>query len=151
MNIESKLSGHWTDEELIEHLYGVGPDPRHLEDCRQCRERLSAMLAARRVVERQEPASKQVPFDLLASQRRSIYARIGQMRRWQPGVGLRRWAATGAMIALLGGGAFLYEQNQREKAVEKRLTDAQLAQEVSRMAQDSEPLPTAPLQQLFEE
>ncbi len=32
MNIESNLSGHWTDEQLIEHLYGIGPAGKHIEE-----------------------------------------------------------------------------------------------------------------------
>ena len=43
MNIESKLSGHWTDDQLIAHLYGVGPDDGHLHDCRDCQSRLSVI------------------------------------------------------------------------------------------------------------
>ncbi len=151
MNIESNLSGHWTDEQLIEYLYGIGPDGNHVDECGICRERLSTISAARRAIEAESSPLDQVPFDLLAAQRRSIYSRIAQISAWRLGLQVRRWAAAGAMLALLGGGALLYEQNQHRQMVQNKESDAQLAQEVSRMAQDSEPLPTAPLQQLFDE
>jgi anti-sigma factor RsiW len=151
MSIESSLSGHWTDEQLIEHLYGIGPDGKHIEQCSDCRERLSRMVAARRAIEAEASPLEQVPFELLTRQRRSIYARIAQIPSWRLGVQVRRWAAAAAMIALLGGGAFLYEQNQRQHALQNKVTDAQLAQEVSQIAGDSEPSPTAPLQELFVE
>jgi predicted anti-sigma-YlaC factor YlaD len=151
MNIESKLSGHWTDEQLIEHLYGVGSDNQHIEHCSDCRARLSKMQAARGTIEARAAASEEVPFDLLAAQRRKIYARVGQIARGQLSLQIRRWAAAAAMVVLLGGGAFFYEQNEHQRAAESKMTDAQLAQEVSRMAQDSEPSPTAPLQALFDE
>ncbi len=151
MNIESKLSGHWTDEQLIEHLYGIGPEGNHVEECGDCRERLSRMVAARRAIEAECAPLEQVPFDLLAAQRRSIYARLAQRPAARLGLRMRQWAAAAAMIALLGGGAFLYEQNQRQQALQNKVTDAQLAQEVSAIAQASEPNSTAPLQELFVE
>lgn len=151
MNIESNLSGHWTDEQLIEHLYGIGPEGNHVDECCDCRERLSAMLAARRWIEAESAPLEQVPSDLLAAQRRNIYCRIGQIPRWRLSLQLRRWAAAGAMVVLLGGGAALYEQNHHRQIVQNKESDAQLAQEVSRIAQDSEPSPTAPLEELFDE
>jgi hypothetical protein len=151
MNIESSLSGHWTDEQLIEHLYGIGPEGNHIEECEACHERLLAMLAARRLAESESSPSEQVSFDFLAAQRRSIYARVEQIPGWRIGLQLRRWAAAGAMVVLLGGGFFLYEQNQHQQALQNKVTDAQLVQEVSQMAQDSEPSPTAPLRGLFDE
>jgi hypothetical protein len=151
MNIESNLSGHWTDEQLIEHFYGVGPEGTHIDECLDCRARLSAMVAARRLKELESSPTEEVPFDVLAAQRRSIYSRIEQSPRWLVGLQVRRWAAAGAMVVLLGGGFFLYEQNQQQQATQNKVTDAQLAQEVSQVAQDSEPSPTAPLQGLFDE
>jgi predicted anti-sigma-YlaC factor YlaD len=151
MNIESNLSGHWTDEQLIEHLYGIGPEDEHLESCIYCRDRLSSLMAARRANESEAPAADQIPFDLLAAQRRTVYARIEREQHGNFALRMRRWAAAGAMVALLGGGTFLYQQRQRTQEAQSKVTDAQLAQEVSQMAQDSEPASTAPLQGLFDE
>ncbi|MBV8897795.1 MAG: hypothetical protein JO051_14885 [Acidobacteriaceae bacterium] len=151
MNIESNLSGHWTDEQLIQHLYGVGPEGNHIDECSHCQARLSAMHVARSANEIECSPSEQVPLELLAAQRRSIYSRIDRLAGFQLGLQIRRWAAAGAMVVLLGGGFFLYEQNQHQQAGQNKVTDAQLAQEVSQVAQDSEPSPTRPLQGLFDE
>ena len=149
MNIESNLSGHWTDEQLIDHLYGIGPDQDHMATCESCSQRLSAMMAARRAVESESSPLEQVPFELLAAQRRSIYSRLGSLSRWHVGLQLRRWAAAGAMVALLGGGVALYQQNHHKQAEQSKISDAQLAAQVSQIADDSEPAATQPLQALF--
>ena len=151
MNVESNLSGHWTDEQLIEHLYGVGPENGHLDECGECRGRLAAMQVARKAVEADSSPAEEVPFEVLAAQRRSIYARIERLPRWEIGVQIRRWAAAGAMIALLGGGALMYERAHDQQALQNRITDAQLAQQVSQIASDPEPGATGPLQALFDE
>jgi hypothetical protein len=103
------------------------------------------------MVEAESSPLDQVPFDLLAAQRRSIYSRIERVSSWWLGFQVRRWAAGAAMVLLLGGGAAYLEQNQHRQVVQNKESDAQLAQEVSLMAQDSEPSPTAPLQALFDE
>ena len=152
MNIESNLSGHWTDEQLIQHLYGIGPESQHIEACGYCRDRLANMVAARRMVDSEASPQEQVSFDLLAAQRRSIYSRIAKSP-WRLALPVRRWAAGAAMVLLLGSGVVVYEQNQHHQAVQNqsKLSDAQLAQEVSQLAQNSEPSPTAPLEGLFDE
>jgi hypothetical protein len=142
------MSGHWTDEQLIQHEYGVGPSGNHIDECSQCRARLSTLVENRHSVERESAVADQVPFDLLAAQRRDIYARIERLPRERFGLQVRRWVAAGAMVVLLGGGWALYEENQQQQ---NKLSDAQLVQEVSQVAQDSEPSPTAPLQALFDE
>lgn len=148
------MSGHWTDEQLIQHLYGVGPEDGHINDCGICRERLLAMEEARRAVETESYPADEPRFEVLAAQRRSIYSRIEN----QPGGAdfslprlVRRWAAAGAMVLLLGGGAVLYKQNRQHQIVQNKLSDAQLAQEVSQLAQNYEPSATAPLQGLFDQ
>jgi hypothetical protein len=45
----------------------------------------------------------------------------------------------------------VFEQTRHQQSAIDKVSDAQLAQEVSRMAQDAEPSSTAPLQQLFEQ
>lgn len=149
MNIESKLSGHWTDEQLIENLYGLGPDDRHLEGCAVCQERLSVMQANRRALEVE--SSQDVSFDFLAAQRRQIYAKLTQPVRWWSRFEIRRWVSAGATVLAVGGGLLLYEENHRQQLMDNKVSDAQLAQEVSSMVQDSEPQPTAPLEELFDE
>lgn len=146
--MESKVSGHWTDEQLVAHLYGVEGGEGHFESCPECRARLSQLQANRAGTE--AGFEDAVSFDFLAAQRRKIYARLTERGSWWSRVQIRRWASAAATVLVLGGGLLVYEE-RREQAAHNRLSDAQLAQQVSSMAQDSEPQPTAPLQALFEE
>lgn len=149
MSIESKLSGHWTDDQLIKHLYGVGPQDGHLAQCEQCTSRLAAFEANRQTIELNSAFDGEVTFDFLASQRRSIYHRLTEPEHLWP-VRVKRWASASATVLALAAGLVVYQQNRRHQT-ENRVSDAQLFQEVSQMAQDSEPRPTAPLQALFVE
>ncbi len=146
MNIESNRSGHWTDDELIAHLYGVGPDDHHLSNCRECRSRLSGF--ERR---QQELRSGDVSAELLASQRRRIYARLTAPAPWSARWQARRWASVAAIAIVLGGSALFYEEHRQQQAANSVLSDAQLAQDVSLLSQNSEAQPTGPLQALFDE
>ncbi len=147
----SNLSGHWTDEQLIEYLYGVGPEESHLNDCRDCQARLSSMQAKRRSVEFSPASDREVRFDFLAAQRRKIYARLTESAPWWSGLQPRRLASAAAAVLVLGGGVLFYEENHRQQMMENKVSDAQLAQQVSSMADEAEAQPTAPLQALFEE
>ncbi len=150
MHIESKLSGHWTDDQLIAHLYSVGPEDGHIDFCGECQARLSAIEQRRDSIERRSSGDRDVTFEFLAAQRRSIYAKVTAPVPWWPALPVRRWASLAATTLLLAGSIFLYEEN-RSHYTKSNLTDAQLVQEVSQMASDSEPQSTAPLQALFEE
>jgi hypothetical protein len=149
MRIVSAQSAHWTDEQLIDHLYGIGPADDHLPQCENCLSRLSAMETRRRV-SIDEPVSDH----LLAAQRRAIYARLSEPHHWWSALSsrvmpVRRWAAATAMAAVLLGSASVYQyQNHLREAAESR-ADAQLAQDVSQMSFESEPPATAPLEGLF--
>lgn len=149
MSMKSMPSGHWTDDQLIEYIYGVGPDDAHLGVCGDCRARLSKMEALRGALN--VAVDKEVSHEFLAAQRRSIYARITQPIYWWQHFRLRRWASALATGGLLAAGLVYYENLPRQNELRDQISDAQLAQEVSSMAQDPEPTPTAPLQGLFEE
>jgi len=148
--MQSKVSGHWTDDQLIEHLYGVGPEDGHVRGCGSCQERLSALeshrVALERVSEQVEPST-----EFLARQRRQIYAKLAEPRHWWSGAHIRRWASAAATLFVLSGGLVVYEEYHQQELVKDQVSDAQLADQVSSMTQDSEPQPTAPLEALFEE
>ncbi len=138
---------HWTDEQLIASLYGAGPENEHLRNCAECRERLSALEANRKALERD--AADDVSFAFLAAQRRRIHARLAEPVRPWSGFRVRRWASAVGALLVLGGGFVLIEQYRHEQA-ENKISDVQLAQEMSRISQDLEAQPVAPLQVLFE-
>ncbi|MBV8070929.1 MAG: hypothetical protein JO270_13550 [Acidobacteriaceae bacterium] len=149
MNIDSARPGHWTDDQLIDYLYGVGPQDGHVDACGECRVRLAKIQARRDAVN--FGSGDEIGHEFLAEQRRRIYARMAQPVRWWQEMAVRRWTSALATGGLLAAGMLYYESVQRPRRPVNEVTDAQLAQEVSSMAQDPEPAPTAPLQALFEE
>ena len=158
MNIASRLSGHWTDEQIVEHMCGVGPDDGHLDACAECRQRFSAMQEQRRKVEHDAADSTEPSPDFLAAQRRAIY---GRLATGAAGSRLRssmwRWASAGAMLVAVGGGLFLFEDGshfelaRHRSAAPAAISDSQLAAEVSQIADSAEPTATEPLEALFTE
>jgi hypothetical protein len=147
MTMDSAESRHWTDDELIDHIYGVGPEDGHLKACSGCRSRLGGMEARRAI----GVDAGEVSHDFLLTQRRCIYARIATPVRWWRNFHLRGWASALATGSLLVAGILYYENTQQQNQATDQLSDAQLAQEVTSMAQSSEPSPTAPLEALFEQ
>jgi hypothetical protein len=147
MNIESKLSGHWTDDELIAHLYGVGPEDGHITACQECRSRLCVLQAHRQ----QSDLAEEVSVTYLAAQRRRIYAALAKPLPWWSGLQLRRLASAGAIALVLAGSVLYYSEYQRQQDRDHLLSDAQLALDVSRLSENPEARPTAPLEALFEE
>ena len=143
MRIASAKSEHWTDDQLIDHLYGVGPSDGHLPGCADCLARFAAIETRRRALRPDDSVSD----GFLAAQRRAIYARLDQPSRWWQGWPLGRFAAAAALFILLAGSATFYQRHQREIAEAR--ADAQLAQDVSQMSFESEPAATAPLKELF--
>ena len=149
MEMKSVPPVHWTDDQLIEYIYGVGPEDGHLDACGECRARVAKMEARRAALN--QATGDEVSHDFLAAQRRSIYARITEPAGWRKRLHFRRWASALASGCLLGAGLMYYENVHQQNALRDRISDAQLAEDVSSMAQDREPSPTAPLQALFEE
>jgi hypothetical protein len=92
-----------------------------------------------------------VSFEFLAAQRRSIYEKLDTGTPWWSGLRLRHWApAVTTLLLIICGLLVFQEQTVRQRSV-KTISDAQLSQEVSEMAQDYEPSPTEPLEALFQE
>ncbi len=136
---------HWTDEQLFAHLYGVGPEDGHLNDCAACRQRTTEMQANRQSFEALRGTDDDVTFEFLARQRRAIYAGLGKKRNI---FGMGRWASAVAMVAVVAGAIIVIEERQQDN---RQISDAQLIEEVSRMAQDSTPTAVAPMEGLFQE
>src|SRR4051812_536649 len=153
MSIESRLSGHWTDDELIQHLYGVGPGDGHVDECRERQARLSAAEIQRRGLETgpNAPGPEEGSYDFVMAQRGRIFFKLSQPAKLWAGISVSRWAPATAALLVLAGGVVVYDQRSRHVTVNRHVSDAQLAQDVSCMATDSEPSSTAPLRALFEE
>ncbi len=137
---------HWTDEQLLAHLYGVGPEDGHPNDCSACGQRITEMLANRQSIEALRGTHEDVTFELLARQRRAIYAGLGRKRSV---FAMGRWASALAMVAFVAGAIIVIEE--RQQADNRQISDAQLVEEVSQMAQDPTPTAVAPIEGLFQE
>jgi predicted anti-sigma-YlaC factor YlaD len=137
---------HWTEEQLIAHLYGIGPEGDHLAGCVECRNRLAAMQQARLGFDAEgEPDA--VSAELLAAQRREIYRRAASPAH----ASLWRWLAPIAVaFMVLVGVLFVQRPQQQNPAPALKPSDTQLVEDMGRIAFSSEPAPVAPLQGLFE-
>jgi anti-sigma factor RsiW len=133
-------SRHWDDRELIERLYGVGPEDGHLDECDRCAGRWSALVSARDQV----LAPPSISEELMARQRLAIRQSLenaGVQRGWLP----YAWAT--ATAAVLLAAVLLY----RPAPAPEPLSDRQFFSDVYSMARSSEPLAAEPMHALFEE
>jgi hypothetical protein len=146
--IESGVSQHWTDDQLIAHLYGVGPEDGHLHNCDECQSRLSAMELRRMHI---GADAEEVSPAYLVAQRRRIYTALSARESWWARVAVRRWVPAGAAALALAASVFYYSEQRRRHEHQTAISDAQLAQEVSELSEGPEVSPTAPLKALFVE
>jgi len=146
------MSRHWTDDELIGRMYGIGPAGVH--ECGECDARLRGMERVRAEISGRVDASS----DFLAAERRAIYSRLGER------VGDRRpamiWASAsvGALCLIMAGvfashsSAPAHAPGQAVHVVARaEADDAQFFSEVDAMEQTSEPRAAAPIHALIEE
>lgn len=138
---------HWSDDQFIDRLYGVGPaDPElesHLPSCAICSERWREIAEARRGM----LAAQDVPHEFLAAQRRAIYRRLGSSPR---GFSWPRWAAAGVTALMLTVAVLSFRSDHRKVAVDEN-SDAQFFSEMYSLEQRSEPRAAQPIHALFEE
>src|ERR1700728_2895600 len=101
---EHEMNKHLTIDELVERLYGIGGSD-HLSDCGECAERLAALRGRKEMAT--EPTAGR--HELLAAQRRNIYARMGERpearRKWVPAL------AAAAVLLAVGAIAHRPEAN----------------------------------------
>jgi len=133
---------HLSDDQLLDGLYGLADHAGHLESCPECAGRWSEMRERRASLA--EPL--EVPYDMLAAQRRKIYARLGEEPRTQ-----MKWIPAVAAACLLAAGVFLYRPAPVAAPTHTIAADAQLFSEVYSMEQSTEPIAGAPIHGLFED
>ena len=132
---------HWTDDQLIERLYSLGPDDGHLEQCEECAGRWRALEASRARLLVHEPASE----EFLAGQRRAIYGRLEHRASrplWSQLVATAAATAAVVLLALL--------LHRPAPAPDSGISDAELYSEVYSMLQSDEPLAILPVHAIFE-
>ncbi|MCC7174244.1 MAG: hypothetical protein IT159_03535 [Bryobacterales bacterium] len=132
---------HWTDDELLGRLYGLGPNDGHLEACEECARRWRAVRTVRAEVLEPPPVSE----EFLAAQRRLIRDRLDSAapRRGR----LRFIAAAAAAAAVVCLAIVLHRPTPFREA---GISDAELYAEVYSLIQLDEPLAIQPVHAIFE-
>lgn len=138
------MNRHWTDDDLLNALYGIGPEDGHLKECAECRGRWSELHARRSDLTKAPDLSS----DFLAAQRRSIYRKLDRAPR-------RMVQIAPAFVALLMLviGLFLVRPSgspSTPASTEPGISDAQLYSDISSMMQNPEPEAGKPIHALFE-
>jgi hypothetical protein len=79
---DKSSSEHWTDDQVIAHLYGVGPEGAHLSACAECWPRFEAIEERRKSMLAHNERTDEVSADFLAAQHRAIRARMDEKHGW---------------------------------------------------------------------
>jgi hypothetical protein len=134
---------HWSDEQLVAQLYGVGPEDGHLDSCPSCAERWQAI---RLRYECLRPAGIDISDEHLAAQRRAIRARLGKKRHTLP-----RVLVPVLVTLLLVMMVMVYRPTPTPQPVAEKVSDAQLFDDVFKRISGTEPSAIGPIRSLFEE
>ncbi|HYK92287.1 MAG TPA: hypothetical protein VE398_26235 [Acidobacteriota bacterium] len=133
---------HWSDEEVLARLYGVGPEDGHIEVCQDCRTRLEAMELRRKTLLDRD---LRVPAQFLAEQRRSIYERLER----RPLLLRLRLVPSLAMVLFLFVILTMFRPSPQEPP-RIPVPDAQVFEDVFDIASSTEPSAVEPVRSLFE-
>jgi hypothetical protein len=138
---------HWTNDELLDHLYGLGPEDGHEKECAECQQRIVAM-QSRRAGRADEPW---VPEEFLRTQRESITRQLavveGPKRVWWRAPA---WAAL--MVAVAVALSWPQPDGQNLSARNNAaVQDSGMYLEIYQTISSEEPRALAPMHSLFEE
>jgi hypothetical protein len=136
---------HYTQDELLQAVYGLERGDGHLASCPECRVLLDGMLARRA----ESTDSEKLPdASFFARQRAAVYRRAEQPR----GFSVPRLATAGAALATVALSLLLLRTpEQQTPAPVAASDDAKLIAEIYSDAYNSEPRAADPVRALFEE
>jgi hypothetical protein len=139
------MSKHWSNEDLINRLYGIGPDDSHLHECEECRVRWLQVQASRSIV-LQEP---RVAPDFLVRQREAIEHRLNseQSHSW----GFRLAPAMAALGVVVLGLVLSQPTPAPQPTLASVSPDSEFYTEIYAMVESSEPWVAESMYGLFEE
>jgi hypothetical protein len=143
---------HWTDDALIEAVYGLQEIDATVRECASCFGRWNEIQAKHAVL----AAEPEVSSEFLAAQRRKIYERLEHPERKSLG-----WVPAMVAAGLAVAGVFMYQQRVpvRTQPAETltQTNDAQVFADVAEaysdlysMDQSFEPSAATPIRALFE-
>lgn len=140
------MNSHWSDEDLLDRLYGVGREDGHLEHCEHCLRRWQQLQLRRSEVLRQPELSQ----ELLISQRNQIRAGLESGRR--PALAFRL-APTLATLSVVVLGVVLSRPapDPVPSLAANAYSDSQFYTEIYGMVESTEPTVAEPIYALFEE
>lgn len=139
---------HWTGQELLGHLYGLDPpaglSETHLDDCPECREKLSDLRLRRGAL----MVGPEVADHRLREQRRSVFARIeAHGSAWTA-----RLAPAVATAWLVIAGVALQQpasQPEPKQTAVIAQSDRELLSEIASLAAEETPRAVDPIRGLF--
>jgi hypothetical protein len=134
---------HWSDEQLVARLYGIGPEDSHLELCPSCAKRWEAIRLA---YENARPSAIEMSDEYFAAQRRAIRTRLGRKRRTVP-----RVLVPVLVTLLLAAIVIVYKPSHKPPPTADEISDSQLFEDVFRRVSGTEPSAVVPIRSLFEE
>jgi hypothetical protein len=151
---------HWTYDELLDKLYGIASDDAaadsHLASCEDCSGRWGRLTMQRKSI----VAKPEVPVEVLAAQRRAIYARMEArpVAWWQAPFSQKGFATGFAALLLIAGGlAFLRPApapapmaKNAAQVQQPEVSDAEFFAEIASVEQSTMPRAAAPIQALFQ-
>jgi hypothetical protein len=144
------MDRHWTEDDFIARIYGVGPRDGHLETCPQCRDSWLLFQSRREFL--MSAVEQDVPARILASQRQVVLHRIKAAQSpLRPLVPILAAAGTLALGVFLMLPPSTPSSATNGAATEKDLSDAQLFQETAAIGQSAEPRGAKPIEALFQE
>jgi hypothetical protein len=138
-------STHWTDEELLDRLYGVGREDNHLEACAECGARWNDLAASRRTL-KSEP---EVNPSFLLRQHMAVMERVEPSRS-----SFITWKAVTAVAGAcaMALGFVIYHPEQPKTVVVRTVTsDSQFFSEIYSAVEQTEPRAVKPIRRLVEE
>lgn len=135
--------GHWSEQDFIDHLYGIRLRDAHLDECPACQERWEVLRVRRQSV-LEEP---EVSNEILARQRRNIYRQLGRNTHSAAKGVMPAFAA----VLLLLLGFFFMRPGSTPLPVSSPVSDAELFSDIYSLEQSSEPGVAKPMRALFEE
>jgi hypothetical protein len=140
---------HLSEDELLDRLYGLGPEDNHLNVCAECGERWQALLARRRAVVDQAGSSVEVDSVQLSRQRAAVMDRIQHSKtRFLSWRTVTAFAGAAAMVL---GFVVYHPQRPRATPVQTASSDSQFFSEIYSEMEQTEPRAVKPIRRLFQE
>ncbi len=134
--------GHWSDEDFVGRLYGVGPANDHLEACEPCRRQWERYLERRQTL---RIAELEIAPAFLAAQRTAVLSRLPKEPR------LLRFGLLPSFAALLLALVILtlFRPAPGSRSVPAP-PDTELYEDVFSLVSSTSPSAVEPLESLFE-